>query len=121
MVVCVAVYVWQHLLISREAAVQFLYAFALVPAVLTGSEFLPAAVEVVPPFLTVLTSMFLHGGFWHLAGNMLYLWIFGNNVEEAMGRARFLVFYLICGAGAVFAQLVANPGSVVPMVGASGA
>jgi membrane associated rhomboid family serine protease len=121
MIACTAVYLWQHLLISREAGVQFLYGFALVPAVLTGSESLPESVAVVPAAVTVLTSMFLHGGFWHLAGNMLYLWIFGNNVEEAMGHARFFFFYVICGVAAVFAQVLPNPGSTVPMVGASGA
>ena len=65
--------------------------------------------------------MFMHGGFWHLAGNMLYLWIFGNNIEDAMGHARFFVFYVLCGVAAVFAQVLSNPGSIVPMVGASGA
>jgi len=65
--------------------------------------------------------MFLHGGFWHLAGNMWFLWIFGNNIEDAMGHVRFIVFYLACGMAAVFAQVLPNPVSIVPMVGASGA
>ena len=66
----------------------------LVPAVLTGREVLPPGIAVIPAWATVLTSMFMHGGFWHLAGNMLYLWIFGNNIEEAMGHARFFIFYV---------------------------
>jgi membrane associated rhomboid family serine protease len=65
--------------------------------------------------------MFLHGGLMHLIGNMLYLWIFGNNVEEAMGHARFLAFYLLCGVAAAFSQAWLNPDSTLPMIGASGA
>lgn len=70
---------------------------------------------------TLLTSMFLHGGWLHLAGNMLFLWIFGDNVEDIMGHARYLIFYLLCGVGAGLAQVVANPDSTVPTIGASGA
>ena len=71
--------------------------------------------------ITILTSMFLHGGWMHLIGNMLYLWIFGNNVEDSMGHVRFVIFYVICGVVAVFAHALPNAGSVIPMVGASGA
>ncbi len=72
-------------------------------------------------WVAVLTSMFLHGGLFHVAGNMLYLWIFGDNVEDRMGHGRFLVFYLLCGTAAALAQTITVPDSVVPMVGASGA
>ena len=72
-------------------------------------------------WVTVFTSMFLHGGFLHVAGNMLYLWIFGDNVEDRMGHGRFLVFYLLCGVAAALAQTITAPDSVIPMVGASGA
>src|SRR5690349_313724 len=119
MIVCVLIYVLQHLLSSDSTRVA--YAFGLVPAVLTGREALPDELYVIPAWATVLTSMFMHGGFWHLAGNMLYLWIFGNNIEDAMGHGRFLLFYLLCGVAAVFAQVLPNPGSIIPMVGASGA
>jgi membrane associated rhomboid family serine protease len=71
--------------------------------------------------LTPLTSMFLHGGWMHLLGNSLFLWVFGNNVEDSMGRLRFVVFYLLCGLVAAAAQVVVDPGSPVPTVGASGA
>ena len=71
--------------------------------------------------LTPLTSMFLHGGWAHLLGNCLYLWVFGNNVEDSMGRGRFLAFYLICGLAAAAAHVVVEPSSPVPTVGASGA
>ncbi len=74
-----------------------------------------------PAWATVFTSMFMHGGWLHLIGNMWFLWIFGNNVEDSTGRLRFLVFYLLCGALAAAAQSIANPGSPIPMVGASGA
>ena len=71
--------------------------------------------------LTLVTSMFLHGGLLHFGGNMLYLWIFGDNVEDRMGHGRFVVFYLLCGAAAALAQTYMQPSSFVPMVGASGA
>jgi len=73
------------------------------------------------PALTLFTSMFLHGGFMHLAGNMLYLWIFGNNIEDRTGSVRFLVFYLLSGLGAAGAQIATSPRSEIPMIGASGA
>jgi membrane associated rhomboid family serine protease len=93
--------------------------------VLTLSDIAPR--DLVPPPLTILTSMFLHGGFLHIAFNLLFLWIFGNNVEDALGRRRFLAFYLGCGVVAALVQIVASavPGDPralqIPMVGASGA
>jgi membrane associated rhomboid family serine protease len=72
-------------------------------------------------WVTVFTSMFLHGGILHVAGNMLYLWIFGDNVEDRMGHGRFFAFYLLCGVAAALTQTIVNPDSTVPMVGASGA
>ena len=74
-----------------------------------------------PAWLTLFTAMFLHGGWLHIGGNMLFLWIFGNNVEDRMGRLRFIVFYLLCGVIAGLAQLATNPSSNVPNIGASGA
>ncbi|HXH62963.1 MAG TPA: rhomboid family intramembrane serine protease [Gemmatimonadales bacterium] len=74
-----------------------------------------------PAYATVLTSMFMHGGWFHLIGNMWFLWIFGNNVEDAMGHGRFVVFYLLCGLVAAATQVAASPGSAIPMIGASGA
>ena len=70
---------------------------------------------------TLLTSMFLHGGWFHILGNMWFLWVFGDNIEDVMGPFRFIVFYLLCGLAAAFAQIVSDPGSAIPMVGASGA
>ena len=94
--------------------------YALIPSELLGGKDLPPTIPI-PIWLTLLTSMFLHGGILHLLGNMLYLWIFGDNVEDAMGAIRFLAFYLLCGVVAAFAQIAIGPGSSIPMVGASGA
>lgn len=78
-------------------------------------------VDPTPSWITTLTHMFLHGGWFHLIGNMWFLWIFGNNVEDSMGHARFLAFYLLCGLAAAALQVATQPNSIVPMVGASGA
>lgn len=75
----------------------------------------------LPPPLTLLTAMFLHGGIFHLLGNMLYLWIFGNNIEDYLGSFRFILFYLLSGLGASLTHIIFNPNSQVPMIGASGA
>lgn len=74
-----------------------------------------------PPLLTLLTSMFLHGSLFHLLGNMLYLWIFGNNIEDRLGPVRFVLFYLVCGVAAALAHVLALSSSRTPMIGASGA
>ncbi len=74
-----------------------------------------------PFWTTLFSSMFMHGGFMHLGGNMLFLWIFGDNVEEAMGHVKYLLFYLICGAAAALAQIFMNLDSQIPSLGASGA
>jgi len=114
------VFLWQVSL-PAGAAEQVVYAYGLIPAVLFGAARLPREIVAIPPELSVLTSMFLHGGWIHLIGNMLYLWIFGNNVEDAMGHGRFIVFYLLCGAAAAAAQVFQDPSSTMPMIGASGA
>jgi len=98
----------------------FLYQFSLGPL---GNRFVLAFGLIPADFswINVLTSMFLHGGILHVGGNMLYLWIFGDNVEDRMGHGRFLAFYLLCGTAAALGQTFTTPDSVVPMVGASGA
>ena len=119
-VISVLVFFWQMSLGGQgnQAAV---YSLGVIPAVLLNKEQLPPELALIPAELTVFTSMFMHGGFMHLAGNMLYLWIFGNNVEDAMGHVRFVIFYLLCGIAAVFGQVLQNPASEIPMIGASGA
>jgi membrane associated rhomboid family serine protease len=81
----------------------------------------PVPLEQAAWWLTILTSMFMHGGLLHLGGNMLFLWIFGNNIEDSMGRPRFVLFYLLAGTVAVYAQAALDPSSTVPTIGASGA
>ena len=104
---------------GARAAQDLVREFGLVPCRLTG---MCADVGGLPaPWLTVFTSMFLHGGLFHIGGNMLYLWIFGNNVEDTLGHGRFLVFYLASGVAAAATQTLVGPASSVPMIGASGA
>src|SRR5215510_9342606 len=112
-IACVVVFLWQLSLDERESE-----------AVIRSLGFTPRAFFAAAGsgvWLTVFTSMFLHGGLLHLGGNMLYLWIFGNNVEDTLGHLRFAVFYLASGIVAVAAQTAINPDSAIPMVGASGA
>ena len=105
-VINVLIFLFQASL-SDRAQEAFVYAFGLVPAYFS--------------FATVFTSMFVHGGFAHLIGNMLFLWIFGDNVEDRLGHGRYLTFYFLCGFLAALSQLFLDPDSTVPMVGASGA
>jgi membrane associated rhomboid family serine protease len=99
----------------------FLNTFGAVPARLLSDGAPLAAAGGPPAVVTVVTSMFLHGGLLHIGGNMLYLWIFGNNIEDALGHGRFILFYLISGVVAVFSHAVVDPASTAPMIGASGA
>ncbi|MBI3941297.1 MAG: rhomboid family intramembrane serine protease [Acidobacteria bacterium] len=99
----------------------FVYQYGAIPAVIFGSRSLPLDLVAIPASFTILTSMFLHGGFMHLIGNMLYLWIFGNNIEDAMGHGRFVVFYLIGGVAASLSHFLTDVTSPVPTIGASGA
>ena len=118
--VCVLVFLWQVSL-GGQGFQATVYSLGAIPAVLLARVALPAELAIVPAYLTAVTSMFLHGGFMHLAGNMLYLWIFGNNLEDVMGHLRFVIFYMLCGLAAVTGQVLQNPASQVPMIGASGA
>jgi membrane associated rhomboid family serine protease len=93
------------------------FSFGAVPASLVTFR----STQALHPALTVVTSMFLHGGIVHLAGNMLYLWIFADNIEDRLGHLRFLVFFLLCGYFAAYAHAVSDSSSLVPMIGASGA
>lgn len=117
---CVLVFLWQ-LSFDPQGQQAVIYALGAIPAVLFGQAELAPELAWIPGPVTPVTSMFLHGGWMHLIGNMLYLWVFGNNVEDAMGHARFLAFYLICGLAAVLAQALPDIASEVPMIGASGA
>ncbi len=96
---------------------KFALRYGAIPASLLSMQ----SIQPVNPIVTVFTSMFIHGGFLHIAGNMLYLWIFGNNIEDQVGHLRFIVFYLLCGVAAAYSFAFSDPSSVMPMIGASGA
>jgi membrane associated rhomboid family serine protease len=106
---------------GSEASLQsFLTQWGVVPREYSAGQDIPPTIPL-PFWSTLFTSMFLHGGWMHLGGNMLYLWIFGDNLERVMGAARFLAFYLICGLAAGLAHILFSSGSTIPSVGASGA
>jgi membrane associated rhomboid family serine protease len=117
---CVLAFLWQ-LTLSPQAQQEVTYALGVIPIVLLGGESLPAEIARVPPWFTIVTSMFLHGGWLHLIGNMLYMWIFADNIEDALGHLPFVAFYVVCGAAAALTQSSLDVNSVVPMIGASGA
>lgn len=126
----IAVFVFLQLPSANNA---FTYAFSVVPfeiihnTDLIGPQRIGANSAILlgasphPVYLTILSAMFMHGGWAHLFGNMLYLWIFGDNVEDALGHVKFLIFYLLCGVAASAAHILSGPSSVIPSLGASGA
>ncbi len=118
-VLCAVAFLWQ-LSLGEAGFAATVRALGLTPAQFFGRVDAGQA-AAIPAGTTLFTSMFLHGGWMHLIGNMLYLWIFGNNVEDSMGHGRFVVFYLTCGIAAALAQALPNPDSMIPMIGASGA
>ena len=115
-----AIYYWQYTL-GETALVDLVNTAGVIPISVFGTASLPAWLGQLPPEATLITYMFLHGDWWHLLGNMLFLWVFGDNVEDAMGAVRFVLFYLICGVAAALVHVYANPGSDAPLIGASGA
>ena len=117
--VCVLAYIWERSFGHELEAL--LNVLGFVPAALFAQPGEIPGYVAVPAKLTILTSMFLHGGILHLGGNMLYLWIFGNNVEDGMGHVRYLLFYLTCGIAAALTFAFIDPTSRLPMIGASGA
>ena len=100
---------------------ELFYSYGLIPSVLMGHKQLPMDLYAIPGLLTIFSSMFMHGGFMHLIGNMLYMWIFADNIEDSLGSTKFLIFYLLSGIGAAMTQVLIDVYSQVPMVGASGA
>ena len=100
---------------------ELFYSYGLIPSVLMGNNQLPLDLYAIPSWLTIFSSMFMHGGFMHLIGNMLYMWIFADNIEDSLGPSNFLIFYLLAGIGAAMTQVLMDINSQIPMVGASGA
>ncbi|MGQ7845411.1 rhomboid family intramembrane serine protease [Granulosicoccus sp. 3-233] len=120
LIACILTFLWQ-LSHDSQAEQIIVHTLGVIPAVLFGHAILPPELVSVSAYATVFTSMFLHGGWMHLIGNVLYLWVFGNNIEAAMGHVRYALFYLICGVVAVLSQSLPDTASQVPMIGASGA
>jgi membrane associated rhomboid family serine protease len=117
---CTATYAWQCSL-STAAGQRVVDALGAIPAVLLTDARLPPDLMWLPRYATPFTAMFLHASWMHLLGNMLFLWIYGDNVEDALGHGRYLLFFMLCGIAAVFAQALGDPRSAYPIIGASGA
>lgn len=105
----------------EPAASASAFSHGLIPSVFLEMKELSPELRVLPDSLSVVTYAFLHGDWWHLIGNMLFLWVFGDNIEDALGHIKYLVFYLLCAAAGGLAYTISNIGSDVPLVGASGA
>ena len=110
-------YIFEHNYVQE----QLFISFGMIPAILFGYSELSTQLKVIPAYITIITSMFLHGGWMHLIGNMMYLYIFGDNIEEILGRVKFILFYFITGIIAALTQALLDPSSTIPMIGASGA
>lgn len=106
---------------QQESEIAVMAGFGLIPSVLFGTAVLPEGLVHAPAWLTPFSNILLHASFAHLLGNLLFLWVFGDNVEDAMGHARFLAFFFLCGLGGSLAHALAYPASEQPLVGASGA
>ncbi len=119
-VLCALVFAWE-LSLGGDLMDRALTVLGFTPNAFAHPEGAQISAPIIPVWATILTSMFLHAGFLHIAGNMLYLWIFGNNIEDAMGHAKFTLFYLVCGVAAALTMLAMDPSSRTPIVGASGA
>lgn len=111
----ILVFIWELMFPMEVERIAFYY--GAIPHNLVTLE----SAQPISPLLSIFTSMFMHGGFFHIAGNMLYLWIFGDNIEDSLGHLRFLIFYLFSGIAAAYAHALTNYQSIIPMIGASGA
>ena len=117
---CVVIFLTQ--LVSQSYRTrQLFYSYGFIPSVLMGHDQLPIDVYVVPAYMTIFSSMFLHGGWLHLIGNMWYMKIFADNIEDNLGSKNFIIFYILCGICAAMTQVLTDTHSQIPMVGASGA
>ncbi len=114
------VFIFFYQVFSPHGLEHYVYRMGAIPYEITHFTTVPFLQRLSPP-LTLLTSLFIHGNLLHLLGNMLYLWIFGNNIEDFLGFFRFIIFYLLSGLGASLVHIILHPGSMVPLIGASGA
>tara|TARA_B100002052_G_scaffold294603_1_gene319652 strand:+ start:356 stop:1081 length:726 start_codon:yes stop_codon:yes gene_type:complete len=117
---CVVIFLAQLGLSEKELR-DFTYSYGLIPSVLMGIDQLPNDLFRISPIGTIFTSMFMHGGWMHLIGNMLYMWIFADNIEDDLGTLNFIIFYSFSGIGAAMSQVLMDVNSQIPMIGASGA
>lgn len=119
----IGIFLYQ-LTLNQQQLQEFFFSAAVVPCQLSGNIVSGCPIptpQQLPEWMTLISSQFLHGGFLHIAGNMLFLWIFGNNVEDRLGHVKFLIFYLTCGVLAALSQWFFSPNSTIPSLGASGA
>ena len=119
LILCIVVFFFQLSLDSYSTRLITLK-YGVIPSVLFGYQSLPPELQLIHPYFTIVTSMFLHGGWLHIGSNMLYLWIFSDNIEESMGHFKFIIFYILCGTAAAVSQSMIAPSSITPMIGASG-
>ena len=117
---CVIIF-FSQLGLSETELRDFTFSYGLIPSVLMGIDQLPEELFKISPIGTIFTSMFMHGGWMHLIGNMLYLWIFADNIEDDLGTLNFVIFYFVSGIGAAMSQVLMDVNSQIPMIGASGA
>jgi len=115
---CVVVFLMQ---LGSQSYRTLILSYGLIPSVLMGHDQLPMDLYAVPAYMTIFSSMFMHGGWMHLIMNMLFIWVFADNIEDNLGSRNFIIFYILCGIGAAMAQVLIDTHSQIPMVGASGA
>ena len=115
---CVVVFLMQ---LGSQSYRTLILSYGLIPSVLMGHDQLPMDLYAVPAYMTIFSSMFMHGGWMHLIMNMLFMWVFADNIEDNLGSRNFIIFYILCGIGAAMTQVLINTHSQIPMVGASGA
>lgn len=116
-IVALNILVFLYEVMSPSGMEKLAYSYGAIPNYILNFEKL----QPIPPVLTIFSAMFMHGGVFHIAGNMLYLWIFGNNIEDKVGHLRFVFFYIFCGIVAAYTNAITDPHSLTPMIGASGA
>ncbi len=119
-IINIAVFIYQYIILSDKLRAYLTFSLGCVPYEITHLTDLPPT-NIIPPPFTILSSMFIHGGFIHLMSNMLFLWIFGDNVEDKLGHLRYLLFYFLCGIAGSCAHIIVNSNSKLPCIGASGA
>jgi len=117
----VLVFVFVNLVATEEGLYATVFSLGYTPAVVNDFSELPPELVLIPEELSLVSYAFLHGDFWHLGGNMLFLWVFGDNVEDALGHVKFFVFYILCAIAGALAHGLMDPASAAPLIGASGA